>query len=273
MTGGWKPTEEAERVVLVHGVPETAAVWDRVAAGLGEPVVRLSPPGFGAPVPDGWGATVEEYRSWLVGELEALGEPVHLVGHDFGAAHVVNVAMTRPDLLRTWAADVVGWFDPAYVWHPLAQVWQTPGDGEASVESLTSLDVPGRTELLASFGIPRAVAEVLAPGCDAELGRCVLGLYRSAAQPALSRLGEGLERAAARPGLAILPTEDGGVGDLAMRRRSAARAGAEVAVLDGVDHWWPLTAAEETVAVLRRFWAGRADATHRSGTAHTLHGV
>ncbi len=237
-------------------------MWDRVAAGLGEPVVRLSPPGFGAPVPPGWTATVEEYRSWLVAELEVLGEPVDLVGHDFGAAHVVNVAMTRPDLLRSWAADVVGWFDPRYVWHPLAQVWQTPGAGEASVESLTSLDVPGRAELLASFGIPHEVAEVLAPGCDATLGRCVLGLYRSAAQPALVELGEGLERAAARPGLAILPTGDGGVGDMAMRRRSAARAGAEVAVL-AADHWWPLTAAEETVAALRRFWSTCAGALDR----------
>ncbi|MGI5127491.1 alpha/beta fold hydrolase [Pseudonocardia sp. CA-107938] len=252
-------------IALVHGVPETTAIWDRVVAMLDAPVVRLSPPGFGAPVPDGWGASVEEYRSWLVAELEALGESVDLVGHDFGAAHVVNVAMTRPDLLRTWAADVVGWFDPGYVWHPLAQVWQTPGDGEASVDSLTSLDVPGRIELLASFGIPRPVAEVLAPGCDAALGRCVLGLYRSAAQPALERLGAGLERAAARPGLAILPTEDGGVGDMAMRRRSAARAGAEVAVLEGVDHWWPLTAPEQTAARLRAFWAH----AHRGVPAHT----
>ena len=45
-------------IVLVHGVPETSAVWDPlvdelVALGHKEPL-RLSPPGFGAPVPDGW---------------------------------------------------------------------------------------------------------------------------------------------------------------------------------------------------------------------------
>ena len=48
-------------VVLVHGVPETAAVWDPFVdelARLGETdVVRLSPPGFGAPVPDGFDAS------------------------------------------------------------------------------------------------------------------------------------------------------------------------------------------------------------------------
>jgi pimeloyl-ACP methyl ester carboxylesterase len=51
-------------IVLVHGVPETSAVWDLlvdelVALGHDEPL-RLSPPGFGAPVLDGWAATVHD---------------------------------------------------------------------------------------------------------------------------------------------------------------------------------------------------------------------
>ena len=77
-------------------------------------------------MPHGWGATVEEYRLWLVGELEAVGEPVDLVGHDWGGGHVANVAMTRPDLLRSWCSDILGVFEPDYVWHDMAQVWQTP---------------------------------------------------------------------------------------------------------------------------------------------------
>jgi pimeloyl-ACP methyl ester carboxylesterase len=61
-------------IMLVHGVPETTAVWDLlvdelVALGRDEPL-RLSPPGFGAPVPDGWAATLDDYTAWLVGELE-----------------------------------------------------------------------------------------------------------------------------------------------------------------------------------------------------------
>ena len=54
-------------VVLVHGNPETEAVWDPLLTELGrDDVVRLSPPGFGAPIPPGFGATVTEYRDWLV---------------------------------------------------------------------------------------------------------------------------------------------------------------------------------------------------------------
>jgi pimeloyl-ACP methyl ester carboxylesterase len=100
--------EKRVTVCLVHGNPETAAVWDRLAPLLDRgPVVRLSPPGFGAPVPPGFTATVEEYRRWLVAELERFGQPVHLVGHDWGGAHVVNVAMTRPELVRSWVCDVI----------------------------------------------------------------------------------------------------------------------------------------------------------------------
>src|SRR3982751_3550426 len=98
-------------------------------------MVPLSPPGWGAPVPPGWGATVEEYRRWLVGELEAIGEPVDLVGHDWGGGHA---ATTRPDLLRSWVSDLLGCFDPEYVWHPLAQGWQAAGKGEEMVVAMVA---------------------------------------------------------------------------------------------------------------------------------------
>ena len=119
--------------VLVHGNPETPALWDPLAGSLQRDVVRLAPPGFGAPLPADFGATMPEYRDWLVGELERIGEPVDLVGHDWGGAHVVNVAMARPELLRSWVSDAIGVFEVDYVWHVLVQVWHHPGVGEASV--------------------------------------------------------------------------------------------------------------------------------------------
>jgi pimeloyl-ACP methyl ester carboxylesterase len=64
-------------VCLVHGKPETAAVWNRLAPLLDRgPVVRLAPPGFGAPVPPGFAATMEEYGRWPVTELVRFGQPV-----------------------------------------------------------------------------------------------------------------------------------------------------------------------------------------------------
>ncbi|GAA3087121.1 alpha/beta fold hydrolase [Pseudonocardia yunnanensis] len=253
------PTDQVTPVVLVHGNPETAAVWDLlveqlVGQGHDKPLC-LSPPGFGAPVPTGWGATIGEYRDWLVAELERVGRPVHLVGHDWGGGHVVNVAMTRPDLLRSWCSDVIGLFDPDYVWHELAQGWQSLDDGEAAVARLVQPPVAEKVSFLVQRGMDASIAERIAPAMDHVMGECILRLYRSAAQPVMAELGAGLEAAAARPGLAIMASEDHVVGTEEQRRRSAARAGARAEVLDGLGHWWMTRDPERGAAVLTRFWA------------------
>ncbi|MCO1660764.1 alpha/beta fold hydrolase [Pseudonocardia humida] len=242
--------------VFVHGNPETAAVWGPLLAQLGrDDAVCLSPPGFGAPLPAGFGATVTEYRDWLVGEVEALGEPVHLVGHDWGGAHVVNLATARPDLLLSWTTDIIGVFDPDYVWHPLAQIWQRPGEGEQLVERMISGPLEPRVDRLVERGITRPVAEQLAAGQDADMGRAILALYRSAARPALAVLGRDLPAAAARPGLCLLATDDDMVGTAEQRRRSAARAGARTEVLEGLGHWWMVQDPARGAQVLSAFWA------------------
>ena len=246
---------ERAPAVLVHGNPETDAVWDPLLAELGrDDVVCLSPPGFGAPIPPGFGATVGEYRDWLVGELEAFDGPVDLVGHDWGGGHVVNAAMARPDLLRSWATDTIGLFDPDYVWHDLARTWQTPGEGERLVARLMGGTAGQRAAGLVERGIGRPVAERLAAGQGEEMGRAILALYRSAAQPAMAEMGHDLARAAERPGLSILATEDHFVGSDAMRRQAAERAGARTEELEGLGHWWMVEGPARAAEVLVDFW-------------------
>ena len=207
-------------VVFVHGNPETDAIWGPLVAVLGrDDVVLLSPPGFGAPLPDGFGATFLEYRDWLEAELEKIDGPIDLVGHDWGGGHVVNVVMHRPELVRSWASDVVGLFDVDYVWHDLAQVWQTPGAGEESLAAMMGGGLPSRTELLVSFGFPDDVAAAVAEQQNDDMVTAILALYRSAAQPAMAEAGRALESAAARPGLALLATADQFIGASDNRRR------------------------------------------------------
>lgn len=82
------------RAVFAHGNPETAAIWEPLLAELHHPdTVTLAPPGFGAPVPEDFGATADEYATWLVSELERQQAPVDLIGHDWGGGHVVRVAI------------------------------------------------------------------------------------------------------------------------------------------------------------------------------------
>jgi pimeloyl-ACP methyl ester carboxylesterase len=242
--------------VFVNGNPETAAIWDPLCAELDRTdILRLSPPGFGAPIPDGFGCTVTAYRDWLVAELETLGEPVDLVGHDIGGSTVVYVAMTRPDLLRTWVSDSLGVFDPDYVWHDLAQQWQTPETGEKSVADLMGGTLTERTGRMVARGMDRRIAARLAAAQGPHMGQAILAFYRSAIQPVMAELGQNLRAAAARPGLAIIGTDDHFVGSQDMRRRSAARAGAGVATLDGLGHWWMVQGPVRSARALTSFWA------------------
>jgi pimeloyl-ACP methyl ester carboxylesterase len=243
-------------VVLVHGNPETSAVWDTLAPLLTPAsVVRLSPPGFGAAIPPGFTNTVEEYRLWLIDELKTFDHPVDIVGHDWGGSHVVNVAMTRPDLLRSWVCDTIGIFDEDYLWHDLAQTWVTPGVGEAAVDAMVHASLEQRTADLVALGMRHDVAVKVAGGQNHDMGQAILRLYRDAAQPEMSRRGEHLEAAAARPGLSILTTEDHRVGTDEQRRRAAQRAGAHLEVLDGLGHWWFSQDPDRAATVLNAFWA------------------
>jgi pimeloyl-ACP methyl ester carboxylesterase len=242
-------------VVLVHGNPETEAIWNPLVDALGrDDVVRVSPPGFGSPLPDDFPATCLAYRDWLERELAGFKEPVDLVGHNWGGGHVVNTVMHRPELVRSWASDVVGVFDPDYIWHDLAQVWQTPGAGEQLVDTMMGGTVQDRAKRLAAFGVPLDVATSIAAAQGPEMGRAILLLYRSARQPAMAEAGRGLEAAAARPGLSLLATEDHYVGSEKLRRRAADRAGARTEVLDGLGHWWMCQDPARGAAVLTRFW-------------------
>jgi pimeloyl-ACP methyl ester carboxylesterase len=242
-------------IALVHGNPETAAIWDPLLAELErDDVVTLSPPGFGAPVPDGFAATSDDYLAWLIGEVERLPAPVDLVGHDWGGGHVQRLAASRPELIRSWATDIAGAADPAYVWHDMARVWQTPGEGETFVETMMSMPATDRTAALVAAGMTQDAAAACAAAAGPDMGRCILALYRSAAQPAMTEWGRQLEAAERRPGLVIIATADPFTGGEELARRSAERFGARVAVLDGLGHWWMLQDPASGAAALREFW-------------------
>jgi hypothetical protein len=106
------------------------------------------------------------------------------------------------------------------------------------VSAWASGSVDERAAQLAALVITTEVAQQLAAGYDEAMGRCILALYRSAAQPKMAQLGEGLATAAQRPGLQLSATEDHFAATIDMQRRAAARAGARLEVLDGLGHWW-----------------------------------
>jgi pimeloyl-ACP methyl ester carboxylesterase len=93
------------QVLLLHGFPEAAFVWDEVMALLAPQLACIAPnlrgyAGSSAP------AEVSAYRAKplvadVVALIEALGGPVDvLVAHDWGGALAWNLAAQRPELLK-----------------------------------------------------------------------------------------------------------------------------------------------------------------------------
>lgn len=229
-------------IAFVHGVPETSAIWGALveeleSRGMGD-IHLLTPPGFGAPVPQTFEPIQSNYRDWLIAELEALGGNVDLVGHDWGAGHVYGALEARPDLIRSWATDSAGLMHADYGWHDMAQAFQTPDVGEQAVAALFEGTLADRAAMLTGFGVPSDTAELVSAGQNEEMARCILALYRSAVQPAMADLSRRLAESEQRPGLIFHPTEDHFAGTQQMYTEVATTLGAELVTLQGFNHWW-----------------------------------
>jgi pimeloyl-ACP methyl ester carboxylesterase len=243
-------------IVLVHGVPETDAIWDEFRAHLiGRESITVSPPGFGAPVPEGFGATSDDYAAWLTAELQRIDGPIDLLGHDWGGGHVFRTVAAHPELVRSWAIDLAGCFDPQYVWHDNAQTWQTAGAGEDLIAQRLATPPADRAEGYVSRGMSERAAARCVEAFDESMGRCILALYRSAAQPRMAEWGADVAGLRSRPGLVIIPADDAYTGGEALARRTAERTDAQVVLLSGLGHWWLCQDPQRAAAAYSSFIA------------------
>lgn len=239
----------------MHGVPETAAIWNKVRDSISQESVALALPGFGNPRPDGFAATKEAYVDWLLGELDQIEGPIDLVGHDWGAGLTYRVATAHSDRLHSWAADIGNLAHPDYQWHDFAKIWQTPGEGEAFVEAQDAQAPADRAAGYEMFGLSHDDALEMATAADLTMGQCILDLYRSAIPNAHHHWGPWTPTVA--PGLVLCPTDDP-FGDEAMAREVATALGARCERIEGAGHFWPYQAPEAAAAVLEAFWADLA---------------
>jgi pimeloyl-ACP methyl ester carboxylesterase len=236
--------------LFVHGVPETAAIWDGVRGLIGRESSALRLPGFGTPRPDDHDGSMDAYAEWLIEEIRVADEPVDVVGHDWGGILVARVATYAPAGLRSWVSDAPGAIDPAFEWHDFAKLWQTPGEGEAFFEGLLATP-EGAAEALGATGVPEADAPAMVAAVDDVMVDSILRLYRSATEVGTVWAADGPSPV---PGL-VLVAEGDAFGDVETSRRVAADVGAEFEVIPGGTHFWPLSAPEAGAAALQRFWS------------------
>lgn len=241
-------------IIFVHGVPDTPALWRPLVAALGLVDGAWSAPampGFGAPLPEGFSATKDAYAAWLIGDMEKVGAPVHLVGHDWGALLVLRAASLRPELVSSWCVTNAV-IDAEYRGHQTAKAWATPVIGELTMLAMRDKRRLGRG--LASGGMPPSLLEEELPHIDKTMRQSILRLYRSA---------DGLRfRGAWVDDLARLPSrgqlfwgEADQFVDIAVARRFAAQRGFPLHIEKGAGHWACHERAEAFAGVLKSLWS------------------
>lgn len=237
-------------VVFLHGVPNTATVWDPLRSLLtGRDTVALQLPGFGCDAAAGFSGTRYAYRDWVIEELEAMDGPVDLVGHDQGSVIGQGVILARPDLINSWVLGG-GVCADDFLWHRQARIWQNAGLGERWRDHFLSLDVNTRAGMLVAAGLPEIDAADVSAGMDRRMFDHILPLYRS--EPYLEDWAFD-PNATYPPGLVLWGRQDP-YQAAEFGRVAAAASGARFRELE-CGHWWQVERPDEVGAELTAHWS------------------
>jgi pimeloyl-ACP methyl ester carboxylesterase len=94
-------------VVCLHGSAGTPRQWRRLAERLAGRYRVVTPGLIGYTDGPAWraeqGLTLDQEAAWVERWLDGAGDKVHLVGHSYGGAVALRVALRRPDRVRSLA--------------------------------------------------------------------------------------------------------------------------------------------------------------------------
>jgi pimeloyl-ACP methyl ester carboxylesterase len=243
-------------VVLVHGFPETNAIWRPLREILERDSLAVELPGFGAGRPDGFTATKDAYAEWLGEALNRVQGPVDVVGHDVGALLTMRVASAFEVPLRSWVVDVADVFHPRFAWPERVRSLQAPGVGEDLLQTAREVDSDdprSTTSRLIGAGVPHRLAIEIGKADDEVMERSILDFYRSASPNTAAGWWEEISGPTRSRGLVLLLPDPPEVE--AMTLEVAEHLGAETARLDDLNHCWMAEAPELVASVLERFWS------------------
>ena len=243
-------------LLLLHGNPDSALMWEGVAAALAAQFHCLAPdlPGFGhSEVPAGFAPSLAGMAEFVEALREAAGinAPLDLAAHDFGGPFALAWALRHPEQVRRIVLINTVFFAD-YRWHFWARVWRTPALGELAMALLNRPLFArelnrGAGRRLGSAHVARTWALV-----TPRMKRMILRLYRAADPAAFAPWQEKLPALVAQKPTLVL----WGDRDPYIPARFAERFGAAAVVhLPDVGHWPPVEAPAEVAAQMLRHLA------------------
>lgn len=188
-------------ILFLHGVPDTADIWDSVIAQLQSHYRCIAPdwPGFGR------SASGESLDCSLGGQVDwindlanalSLDKPFNLVAHDFGGISAMAFVSKYPYRVYRFAVSNAP-FSPDYRWHLWAKIWRMPGLGELSMAIMNrwlfAFSLRQGSRKLTDQYIQTAYRNV-----TPKMKRMILRMYRSVAEKDWQGWDRRLRQATAR---------------------------------------------------------------------------
>ncbi len=247
------------KTVFVHGAPNGPDIWEPLIAALdlsADDCVSLALPGFSVPCPEGFIPSSEAYVDWLIVRLEQqvslTGEPVRVVGHDFGAAFTLRACSLCPELVSSWVV-FSSLIDSELKRHLLAKLFHAPVIGEllSSIATNKWLVLKG----LQKQGVPHEVAMKEASSISNEMYRCVLALYRTPREKGQPHPWEEKLSELPKDGLLVWGADDPYV-PVSIAKRFSARWGYPLHIEPDTGHWVFVQRPTAIAKRLYQFWNG-----------------
>lgn len=170
---------EGPPIVLLHGNPDTHAVWATTVGSLtGVRCIAPDLPGWGKTAPQ-QDLSLDAQGAWVAALLDQLQlDRVHLVAHDIGGCYGLAFAAQHPERLRSLTIMNTIFF-PDYKWHFWGRVWRTKTLGELAMKLSAKFLFISQLRR-GSPAMPRDYAEAAFDDFTPSTKETVLRYYRSA---------------------------------------------------------------------------------------------
>jgi haloalkane dehalogenase len=241
-------------VLLLHGYPESSAMWRDVLHPIADAGWRAVAPdllGFGDTPADGagtWERQVEEVESLRT----ALGlDRVVLVVHDWGGLIGLRWACDHPEAVRALVISDTGFF-PDGRWHAMAKAMRTPEEGERLIDGITREQFGQMLRAVSTGMTDETLDHYFQAYADEPRRRSQLDLYRSGDFSKLEAY-DGRLAALGVPALLLWGEDDPFAPVAGAHRFERELPDTELVVVDGAGHFVFADAPERTAEAILSF--------------------